>query len=282
MGTRSILLIANFDKPGAESESTRISAELAAAGFAVQKFGFRGQPGSVPQQSFDLAISLGGDGTVLYAARSMAPLGVPILPVNLGDFGFITEVALDEVLAAVDSYFAGKLRVGERLMVSVDVSRNDSLVHRFLALNDVVISSAGISKLVRLSASLRDTPIGKYRADGVIVATPTGSTAYSAAAGGPILHPEMAAMILIPICAFSISHRPLVVPGEEIVFIDVEQQQRTDLILTLDGQTVVPLARGDRISVRSADMPARVVQSDRRTFYEVLRQKLSWSGGADD
>lgn len=282
MGTRSILLIANYDKPGAESESPRIAAELESAGFRVEIFGFRGQPGPVPNATFDLAISLGGDGTVLYAARSMAPRGIPILPVNLGDFGFITEVALDEVTAAVDGFFAGRLRVGERLMVGVDVSRNDTVVHRFLALNDVVISSAGISKLVRLTASLRDTPIGKYRADGVIVATPTGSTAYSAAAGGPILHPEMAAMILIPICAFSISHRPLVVPGEEIVFIDVEHQQRTDLILTLDGQTVVPLARGDRICVRAADMPARVVQSDRRTFYEVLRQKLSWSGGADD
>jgi NAD+ kinase len=150
-----------------------------------------------------------------------------------------------------------------------------------MGLNDAVISASGISKIVKLSVRLSDTPLGRYRADGIIVATPTGSTAYSAAAGGPILHPEMDAMILNPICPFTLSHRPIVVPHDEEIVVEVEEEQRTGLMMTVDGQSEFPLKPDDRIVIRASEEKARIVRSNKRTFYEVLRTKLNWSGGPD-
>ena len=136
--------------------------------------------------------------------------------------------------------------------------------------------------MVHLSVSLGDQRLGTYRADGVMVATPTGSTAYSAAAGGPILHPEMEAMILNPICPFTLSHRPIVLPPTEEVRISLDRPQRTRVALTVDGQSLTPLGEGDEVVVRASNERAQIIRSDQRTFYEVLRSKLNWSGGPDD
>jgi NAD+ kinase len=278
---RKVLLIANLVKPEAEQLASEIRKYLEGQDIEVVYFGFRGKPAQPVLDDFDLAVSLGGDGTVLFCSRILSYAGIPILGVNLGQFGFITEVMLDEWQEAFEKYRAGRLGVSPRLMLSVAVNREGTEIARFSGLNDSVIAAAGISKILKLTVKMRDTFLGRYRADGIIVATPTGSTAYSAAAGGPILHPELDAMILNPICPFTLSHRPIVVPSEEVIHIEVEEQQRTEVILTVDGQIVFPLEAGDHVQIRRAEGKGNIIRSDRRSFYEVLRTKLNWSGGPD-
>jgi NAD+ kinase len=226
----------------------------------------------------DLAVSLGGDGTLLSCARLVATQGVPILAVNLGDIGFITEVARDELIPACEDFLAGTATFSERLMLEVSVFRGAARVASFTGLNDAVVSTMGISRMIRLKVQLSDTPVGRYRADGVIVATPTGSTAYSMAAGGPIVYPEMEAFILTPICPFTLSNRPTVVPASEQLEIEVEGSQKTGVALTVDGQETAALETGDRVVVSRAVRKALIVRSRRRGFYEVLRTKLHWAG----
>jgi NAD+ kinase len=216
---------------------------------------------------------------VLFSSRILSRHSIPILPVNLGNFGFITEVTREEWVGAFERYRSGMIEAGERLLIRVTAERQGKRIGEFIGLNDAVISASGISKIVKLSVWLSDTFLGRYRADGVMVATPTGSTAYSAAAGGPILHPEMDAMILNPICPFTLSHRPLVMSADETIVVEVESNQRTGVIMTVDGQSEFPLIPGDRVTVRPYEEKARIVRSNKRTFYEVLRSKLNWSGG---
>ena len=278
---KRVLVIANRAKEPAERITEEICRELQQRGVAVEVFAFCGKPVDPEIDHFDLAISLGGDGTVLYASRLVCRHQIPILPVNLGDFGFITEVAQNEWLQAYERYCNGTIEAGRRLLIHVEVERDAHCIASFVGLNDVVVSAAGISKIVKLNVELAESSLGGYRADGMIVATPTGSTAYSAAAGGPILHPEMEAMILNPICPFTLSHRPIVLPPDEVVRIHVEPNQRTSVMMTVDGQSELTLEQGDVISVRKAAHSAFIIRSDRRSFYEVLRRKLNWSGGPD-
>ena len=159
--------------------------------------------------------------------------------------------------------------------------RDGQEIVRFLGLNDTVVSAAGISKIIRLSVSVGGELLGRYRADGIIVSTPTGSTAHSAAAGGPILDPRIDAQVINPICPFTLSHRPVVVPGNEEIAVEVEREQRTDVVLTVDGQIVEPLLPGDSVIVSRSSAAARIVRAADRSFYEVLRNKLNWSGGPE-
>ncbi|MDR1317825.1 MAG: NAD(+)/NADH kinase [Spirochaetales bacterium] len=276
---RTVLIIANLDKDGAAVLLEEMHAYFAARGMKVSVISFSGKPSPPEAGSHDLAISLGGDGTVLYCARLLAGKNIPILPVNLGNFGFITEIPKEEWKDAFEKYEAGKLRVGRRVLLQIRVLRGGDGVFAVTALNDLVISSGSISKLLRLSAFVSGYPIVRYRADGVIVSTPTGSTAYSAAAGGPMLHPEMEALQLVPICPFSLSYRPLVIPASEEVSIQVEEGQRADVILTADGQDVFLLRENDVIQASVAGTRVGIIQSDRRSFYTVLKEKLGWSGG---
>jgi NAD+ kinase len=240
----------------------------------------------------DVAFTLGGDGTVLYAARAMAPLGVPIIPVNFGTLGFIAAVPPGEWALVLDKWMAGTAEVSPRLMLEVKVERRGKTVTRGACLNDAVISASGISKLIGFRTLLELLPargfirLGRFRADGLIAATPTGSTAYSMAAGGPILDPEMEALIINPVCPFTLSHRPLVLPARDTVIIEVEKEQRSGVLLTMDGQVTEPLEPGDRILLRQAPYQARLVFADRNAFYKALTTKLNWSGtysgAADD
>jgi NAD+ kinase len=226
----------------------------------------------------DLAITLGGDGTLLYGARVLAGANIPILAVNLGDFGFITEISHHEWLDALDKYLSGLLGVSKRIMFVAEVRRNGQTVASFSGLNDAVVRSSVFSRIVRLRLHLSRTLVVRYRADGVIVATPTGSTAYSMSAGGPILHPEMDAFVLNPICPFTLSNRPVVVPGRETLEIEVEDGQRTNVILVVDGQESSALEPRDRVVISKSDKHSWIILSDKRNFYEVLRAKLNWAG----
>jgi NAD+ kinase len=229
-------------------------------------------------ESVDLALSAGGDGTLLYCSQLVAGKDIPILAVNLGTFGFISEVSKSEWQEVYEKYVNEEISVSPRIMLDVKVLRSGREVGCFSGLNDGVIITSGIARLVELDAYLSKTHIGRYRADGIIIATPTGSTAYSLSAGGPILHPEMEALIICPICPFSLSHRPLVVPAKEYLEIVLQEKQRTTLNLTVDGQALFKLRPRDRVVFQKSRHYAHIVNSDKRNFYEVLRSKLNWSG----
>jgi NAD+ kinase len=292
---KRVLLIVNLYRPNAQVLAGEIKAELLHRNMEVVSFAFEGKGGFTADDSYDICFSLGGDGTVLHAARTMAPLGVPIIPVNLGTLGFIAAVHSDEWRQVFEQWLRGEAALSRRLMLDVRVERSGEVLLREKCLNDAVISALGIAKLISLKVESEFTAVpetggtetameliqlGQYRSDGLIVATPTGSTAYSAAAGGPILDPELAAMIINPICPFSLSSRPMVVPAHERVTVELEQEQRSGILLTLDGQVTESLEPLDRIFITRSSHDVLLVASDRRGFYNALRTKLNWSGGS--
>ncbi|GHT60023.1 NAD kinase [Spirochaetia bacterium] len=290
------LLFINLHKSDAKAIAEEIRIELERQNIGTRFFTFEEKCDFKQDGPYDAAFSLGGDGTVLYAARAMAPLGVPIIPVNLGTLGFIAAVPPDEWKTTFEKWQQGKAAVSRRFMLDVSVERGGSIRALGPCLNDTVISASGIAKIIRLNVeselpvgenvtgtpgiepSLEYIRLGQYRSDGLIVATPTGSTAYSVAAGGPILEPEMEAIIINPICPFTLSNRPIVLPSKETVIVEVEKEQRSGVLLTMDGQVTQALEPGDRIFLREAPYQALLVASGRIAFYKALRTKLSWSG----
>jgi len=227
----------------------------------------------------DLVITVGGDGTVLSCARVILEYGIPILAVNLGTFGYITEIGSNEWKEALEEIFEDKETLTRRLTLKVSVYRNERKVFQGFALNEAVVSSAGISKIVRLDVNINKTFAGNFRSDGLIIATPTGSTGYSLAAGGPILYSDMSAIVVTPVCPFTLSNRPLVVGSNEVVTIDVCKGQRTDLLLTVDGQQTFEILESDEIVVEKSRSRILLISSKKRNYTEVLRSKLNWSGG---
>lgn len=278
---RRVLLIVNLHKKDSRHISEKISQALEKRGLEVRVFGFDGKPERNTGNDFDIAFSLGGDGTVLYAAREMAPEGIPIFPINLGTLGFIAAVHPNEWESVFNQYVNGTASVSERLMLDIWVERKGKEVFRSRSLNDGVITSEGISKIIRLHVDTEKIKLGHYRSDGLIVATPTGSTAYSVAAGGPIIDPEMEAVIINPICPFTLSNRPIVVSSHEVICVEVEAEQRSGVLLTVDGQIVEKLEPLDKVYIQKSQNKAKLIASDRSVFYTVLRSKLNWSGGPD-
>lgn len=284
---RAILFI-NPGKKSAHVLGDEIKAVLSAGKIEADTFSFRGKPGFDTKAGYDLAVSLGGDGTVLYAARTMSPLGVPVFPVNLGTFGFIAGVQPSQWREAFTRYLKGRAALSRRLMLEITVDRSGIEILRGRCLNDVVISASGIAKVIKLKVSYSEpdsaalVKLGSYRSDGLIVSTPTGSTGYSVAAGGPIVDPELEALILNPICPFTLSHRPMVLPAKERVLVEVEDEQRSDVLLTADGQVTEKLKCGDRIFLNKAPYHCLLVESDRRGFYQALKTKLAWAGGGEE
>ncbi len=278
MQISSVFIIANGLKKESMELSRKIMEDLRAKGIAVSVISTETDEDtlSVPVDT-DLVITLGGDGTVLYAARAVSEMGIPILPVNLGTFGYITEVGKDEWKEAFEYFAEHGTNISRRLMLRISVYRQGHRVWHASALNEAVISSAGIAKVISLELSLDKTVAGSFRADGMIIATPTGSTGYSLAAGGPILDADMSAIIITPVCPFTLSNRPLVTSGR-VVTLTVRKGQRTDLLLTADGQLFFPLEEEDTITVEKSRSRALLVKSLRRNFTEVIRDKLHWSG----
>jgi NAD+ kinase len=275
-----VLIIANLQKGDARNFAKDIEDYLDHLAIAHDTVLMTDTETSISVASdTDLAICLGGDGTVLSCARMLHPYGIPMLAVNLGTFGFITEVCKDEWQETFDLYRKGKATVSRRLLVRVSVTRNNEKVFQGHGLNEVTLSASGISKMVSLDLLINGTNAGKIRSDGILVATPTGSTGYSLAAGGPILDVTLDALIINPVCPFTLSNRPLVVAGEDVIDIVVRSGQRTQVALTLDGQVLFSLQEGDRITVEKARSKALLIMSPLRNYYEVIRDKLNWSGG---
>ncbi len=275
-----ILIIANLMKDDAAGFARTIIEKMNNSGYNPKLFAFSGDPGENPVGGSEvLAVSLGGDGTVLYTARSVSHLGVPILPVNLGNLGFIAGIHKTDWNAAFEAWDAGLLQVSRRLMLAVEIIRHGKSIRCYTALNDSVISAQCMAKMINLTVSVGGSYLGQYRSDGLIIATPTGSTAYNLAAGGPAVHPEMSAILVNPICPFTLSIRPLIVPGEATVSVSVEETRRSGTMITIDGQEVFLLEDGDTIRCRRAPKDALIYTPAKMAFYDLLRSKLAWSGG---
>jgi NAD+ kinase len=240
----------------------------------IETYTFSYLDGVLPHTDFDIAFSLGGDGTVLFTARTVP--NIPILPVNLGTLGFISAVMPNEWVTVFDAWLKNDVPLSYRIMLNVRVKRNDEIVFDEAALNDAVVSSSGIAKTIRLEASSAENHLGYYRSDGLIISTPTGSTAYNTSAGGPILDPEMEALILNPICPFTFLHRPIVTPANDLITVKIDPLQRSPVLLTIDGQLTFPLERSDEILLSCAKHKAVFVACSRSVFYKTLKSKLGW------
>ncbi|HUT74113.1 MAG TPA: NAD(+)/NADH kinase [Armatimonadota bacterium] len=226
-----------------------------------------------------LALALGGDGTMLATARLAAPGGVPILGCNLGGFGFLTEVAESELMAALPRVLEGQCEVRDRMMVEGEVMRAGRPACRFLGLNDVVVTKGALSRVLRLEIEVAGEQLGVFSADGVGVATPAGSTAYSLSAGGPVVSPEVEALLVTPICAHTLSARPMVVPLHAEVSVSANPlQPGQDVTVTTDGQQGFALAAGDIVRVRKAPVAAHMVHVAGPSFFVKVRTKLGWAG----
>lgn len=273
-----VLIVANRTKPEVEALIEEMTGFCRSRGAEAEvRFADARELRPYPEDAC-MAVTLGGDGTVLYAARRL-PHPIPVLAVNLGTVGFITETARHNWEIYLDGFFRDSYLCSPRLMLSVELCRGGEK-GCYSALNDAVVCAEGISKLVSVDLRIDDFFVGRFRADGLLCATPTGSTAYSAAAGGPILDPEMNALVISPVCPYSLSNRPLVIPAGKTVTVAPSSENKTELILTLDGQEVVKLGDDDILNIRISDRKLFLIKDPERHFYDVLRSKLNWSGGA--
>jgi NAD+ kinase len=225
----------------------------------------------------DLALVLGGDGSVLRAARHVAGHGIPLLGINVGKFGFLTETSADDFEGVLTEVLEGRHTVTERMMLSCVLERDRVEIMRTVALNDAVLSRTSLSRLITIDLHVNGELVTTYRADGLIVATPVGSTAHSLAAGGPIVYPELRALVVSPICPHTLSNRPLVLPASLKLTMAVRQSAEPPA-LTVDGQSNTVLREGDLVRVQTAEDPLKLIQTGRNTFFETLRNKLDWRG----
>jgi len=277
-------IVAKPDAPRAQGVILQLLPWLAARGHAVvfEKetadlvpvvVGASASKAELPGQ-VDLLIVLGGDGTLLSMARAVGDLGVPLLGVNLGGLGFLTATTLEEMFPALEAYLGGRMAIEERMLLAARVIRNGQLLCEYAALNDVVITKSAMSRIIDLSVSVEGRYATAYRADGLIISTPTGSTAYSLSAGGPILFPTMDAVVLTPICSHTLTNRPIVVPGTDRIEVTLLADQ--EVMATMDGQVGVGLREGDTVEIRKAASRIRLVRFPQKDFFSVLRTKLKW------
>ena len=227
-------------------------------------------------EKVDLIVVLGGDGTLLAAARAIDDRDIPILGVNLGTLGFLAETSSDELLDAMDDVLSGRFTIASRMRLEVNVERDGESRGRYLALNDAVIGKSALSRMIDVETRADGVDVTTYHADGLIVATPTGSSAYSLSAGGPLLLPEFGAIVLTPICPHTLTQRPLVLPDTCKVELRIQNARGGEVHLTVDGQVGQELTEGDTVRLCRARYPARLLAPPARNRFEVMRQKLRW------
>ncbi|MBC8165609.1 MAG: NAD(+)/NADH kinase [Bryobacteraceae bacterium] len=223
----------------------------------------------------DLVIVLGGDGTLLSAARAVAGCKIPLFAVNLGNLGFLTAITVDELYPELERVFRGEHRISERGMLHSELWRGGVQVGQHEALNDVVVTKASLARMIDVEIRVSSHFVARYRADGLIVSTPTGSTAYSLSAGGPIVFPSVSAMCITPICPHMLTYRPVIVPDDMEIQID-SLSENDSAYLTIDGQVGEPLKQGDTITCRRSEKSVLLVLPPKMMFFDVLREKLSW------
>jgi NAD+ kinase len=279
---RTVGLVVRRDRPEAEYLARTLVEHLRGRGATVL---LEPELGGVPgarvvakaamAAEADLVIALGGDGTLLSVARLVGARGLRVLGVNLGGLGFLTEVSTDDAVAAVDRVFAGAFHLDQRTTLAVSVSRGGQVIASAQVLNDAVINKSALARIIDLETFIDGVPLCVYKADGLIVATPTGSTAYSLSAGGPVVAPSVPVILLVPICPHTLTQRPLVLSDSVVVRVELHARDR-DVVLTLDGQEGVPLDEGDVICIEKSPHVVSLVRTGARTALTVVREKLHW------
>lgn len=238
------------------------------------------QKSDIPARA-DLIIVLGGDGTLLSVARITHPFNVPILAVNLGSLGFLTEIALPELYEVLEKVLNGQFEYEPRMLLNACLWRGDEKVGEYHVLNDVVINKGVLARIVNLEVRVNNQHMTSYRADGLIIATPTGSTAYSLSAGGPIIHPSMNALVLSPICPFTLTNRSIVIPGQSLIQVELATENE-NVRVTLDGQEGCDMVQGDVLEVKKTQTTIKLIQAPGKNYYQILRKKLHWGSNADN
>lgn len=283
---QSVEAVAIVSKPGVE-EGKKIVPELLAwlgkRGIQVRcdketaayTNGVTGLPRAEAFDDADLIILLGGDGTLLTAARTLAGRSTPLFAVNLGGLGFLTTITADELFPELERVLRGEHRIGQRRLLHCELWRRGSLVTEYEALNDVVIDKIDIARMIDVDAYVGDQFVCAYKADGLIISTPTGSTAYSLSAGGPIIFPTVEALAITPICPHMLTNRPVIVPLDRVIKL-ISRAKDDAAFLTIDGQIGEPLKHDDELICRSSDKIVRLIRPPRSKFFDVLRQKLKW------
>ena len=280
---RTVIMVAKIGPP----EGVRIVQELArwleqrkiAVLFEEETAAALGLPDGVARDSLppaiDLAIIAGGDGTLLSMARAAAPLQIPLLGINFGSLGFLTELQPPEALSGVEAVIEGRFSIEERQTLRVRHANRERSMREYALLNDAVITKSALARMINIRVRVDDEDVATYTSDGLIVATPTGSTAYNLSAGGPILDPRMSAFVISPICPHTMTYRPLVVPDSVTVEVSLLSGDE-EVFLTLDGQIGFPFLADDRLTIDHHPCPVRLVRIAKLRFFEVLHRKLRW------
>ena len=286
MDQRSVGIIYKHNFEPARAEARKLEGYLKGKGINVflesmntkTTAGLRTEEASSIPHDVDWVVVLGGDGTLLGAARRVGKYGVPILGVNLGSLGFLTEIPLSRLYPAIDMMLDNALEVESRLMLETKVLREGQDMGCFLVLNDVVINKGALSRILELDVHINDQFLTTFRADGLIVSTPTGSTAYNLSAGGPILYPTLSNLILTPICPFTLTNRPIILPDSDAVYISMRKASEEKVSLTFDGQMGFDLLHDDRVMIYKSEKRIKLIKSPDQTYFGILRTKLMWGG----
>ncbi len=282
----SVGLIVNYKKEKTRETACRIIDWLNSKKLRVYIEGNKGkeigrEELNCPTEKFlknvDLIISLGGDGTLLRAARLVAAEDIPIFGVNLGGLGFLTQIGIDDLEKSLEKLYQGRYFLDERMMLNCTVKRKEEEIKKFTALNDVVIGKGAFARIISLATYVNNDYVITYSADGLVVSTSTGSTAYSLSAGGPIVNPNINSIILTPICPHTLSARPLIVGENDQVKIKLESSEEK-VMVTIDGQEGFVLKSKDEVIIKKSDHKAQLITFKEKSFYAILREKLRWSG----
>ena len=223
----------------------------------------------------DLIVVLGGDGTMISTARLVGDADVLVLGINYGSLGYLTDFRIEEMFPAIEAIFRGEYEIDRRVMLHAEHWRGDKMLAKGRVLNDVVINKAALARIIEIDVSLNGLAVNSFRADGLIVSTPTGSTAYNLSAGGPIIYPSMNAVVLTPICPFTLTNRPIVIPDTAIVELNLRNENE-GVVLTLDGQIGYTMKADDCVRIRKSRTTFNLVQPPNRNYFDVLRNKLKW------
>ena len=276
---KKVLIVICITKDESMTLAKEVAAFLSSRNFQYDFINFDGFSEDTSFEDYAFVITLGGDGTVLYAARNCVNLEIPVFSINLGEFGFLASVEKNEWHEKLDLFIKDYLSIQNRSMLKVSLFRDGECIENKLGLNDVVISAKNSARTVSLNIKYKKIHLCNLKADGVIISTSTGSTAYSAAAGGPIVAPDVNAFVMTPINAFSLSSRPIILGVDGEISIEIEPCRTKEINMIVDGQDGIPLKTKDKIIIVENEKKVKLVSCNDENFYEALRSKLNWTGG---
>lgn len=278
MPHKSVGIIYKHQHEPARLEAKRLEAWFSNRGIAVFSEEMTAETSSLIPDNVDWVVVLGGDGTLLGAARKVGQYGAPILGVNLGGLGFLTGIPLDELYPMIEMMIKGRLEVETRAMLETRVFRGGREVLCFQVLNDVVINKGALARIIDLDVTIDEEFLTTFRADGLIISTPTGSTAYNLSAGGPILYPTLETFVLTPICPFTLTNRPIIIPNTATIRIQMGKESEETVILTFDGQVGCDLFFEDEVIINKSKEKIKLLRPPDHSYFKILRTKLMWGG----